>query len=641
MTKHSSLERGSWDFGVEAYFLLGRALWEAASQAGSAQVLRCLVRELQLMSGRDAEGTRVLCDFLAAPWMRALIQVHDRLRKYSQTRPAPAEHRARTLSDEVAELLRKGKQTDDTRELSSLLRAPHVGALLSAHDAVALEDFEPILPPLPDNLPEDEDAMRIVCLVRNRQPLGATIKRHEVTGDIVIARVILGGLADRSGLLHAGDKLVEVNGVSVAGLDPEQIIPILALSRGAVVFKMVPVSDRPVNDQTPLYVRAMMDYQPQWDPAIPCADAGLPFRRGDILQIVDQNDTHWWQARKASDQGTCAGLVPSSYLLTRKKQEFWSSPSFRALPYHKSTLLSTVEEDDDMKIDENWVEADEELFESEELKEEEEEFAGVDQRTFIAGFRRSTRLCRRRSAQGPRPGIPPCCPGGRCGGGGGPYEEVARYRRSPTDRHRAIVLVGPSGVGVNELRRRLVRFDPDRFQSAVPHTTRAQKSYEEDGREYHYVSRATFESMVYSHRMLEFGSYRGHFYGTSVDAVRSVLEGGKICVLDLEPQGIQEARTPELKPYVIFIKPPNGSRLRRSRKEATIITDYFLNAKFKDEDLQEMEDSARRTEARFGQFFDEAIVNDDLARAFGQLLSAVQRAQGEPQWVPAAWLSAR
>uniref|UniRef100_A0A6I8N0S3 Membrane palmitoylated protein 4 n=1 Tax=Ornithorhynchus anatinus TaxID=9258 RepID=A0A6I8N0S3_ORNAN len=471
---------------------------------------------------------------------------------------------------------------------------------LTAHDSVALEDFEPVLPPLPDNLPEDEDAMRIVCLVKNKQPLGATIKRHEVTGDVVIARVILGGLADRSGLLHAGDKLVEVNGVSVAGLDPEQIIHILALSRGIVTFKVVPVSDRPVNDQTALYVRAMTDYRPQQDPAIPCADAGLPFRRGDVLQIVDQNDVLWWQARKASDRGTRAGLIPSSYLLTSKRL---ANPTVIMIAFIILPLSVFPPRP--------------------------------------AGFRRSTRLCRRRSARGPQPGCPTCCPGRGCRGGGGPYEEVARYQRSPADRPRAIVLVGPSGVGVNELRRRLIGFNPDRFQSAVPHTTRARKSYEEDGREYHFVSRETFEGMVNSHRMLEFGTYGGNFYGTSADAVRSVLEGGRICVLDLEPQGIQGARTHDLKPYVIFIKPPGGSRLRRSRREATIITDYFVNVKFKDEDLQEMEDAARRTEARFGQFFDEVIVNDDLPRAFGQLLSAVQRAQGEPQWVPAAWLSVR
>lgn len=36
--------------------------------------------------------------------------------------------------------------------------------------------------------------------------------------------------------------------------------------------------------------------------------------------------------------------------------------------------------------------------------------------------------------------------------------------------------------------------------------------------------------------MLEYGEYKGHLYGTSVDAVQAVLDEGKICVMDLEPQ---------------------------------------------------------------------------------------------------------
>lgn len=36
---------------------------------------------------------------------------------------------------------------------------------------VAQKDFDPVLPPLPEDIPEDEEAMRIVCLVKNNQPL--------------------------------------------------------------------------------------------------------------------------------------------------------------------------------------------------------------------------------------------------------------------------------------------------------------------------------------------------------------------------------------------------------------------------------------------------------------------------------------
>lgn len=51
-----------------------------------------------------------------------------------------------------------------------------------------------------------------------------------------------------------------------------------------------------------------------------------------------------------------------------------------------------------------------------------------------------------------------------------------------------------------------------------------------------------------------------------------------------------------------------------------------------------MEDSAKKMEAQFGQFFDQVIVNDNLQEASAQLLSAVHHAQDEPQWVPAIWI---
>ncbi|KAM9631160.1 MAGUK p55 subfamily member 4 [Morphnus guianensis] len=534
----------------------------------------------------------MLYDLLRSRWLQALLKIYECLQHYLGKRPVPVMLQARALNREVVELLREAPQSGEIKELRRLLRAPHLKALLSAHDTVAQKDFEPTLPPLPDNIPENEEAMRIVCLVKNNQPLGATIKRHEITGDITVARVIHGGLADRSGLLYAGDKLVEVNGVPVEGLEPEQVINILALSQGTIMFKLIPVSDRPVSNQTTLYVRAMADYWPLQDPAIPCADAGLPFKKGEILQIVDQNDALWWQARKVSDLSACAGLIPSNHLLKRKQREFWWSQPFQPHICLKSSM---------------------------------------------SGFRRSMRLCRRKS----RTNQQSCytrCPSSCYSTLAAPYEEVVRYQRHPADRNRLIILVGPAGVGVNELRRRLIASNPREFQSAIPHTTRVQKSYEMNGREYHYVSKETFENMVYSHRMLEYGEYKGYLYGTSIDAVRTVLDEGKICVIDLEPQGIQVARTHELKPYIIFIKPSSINCMRQTRKNARIITDYYVNMKFKEEDLQEMEDSAKKMEAQFGQFFDQVIVNDNLQEASAQLLSAVHRAQDEPQWVPAIWI---
>uniref|UniRef100_A0A8C2VZH4 MAGUK p55 scaffold protein 4 n=1 Tax=Chinchilla lanigera TaxID=34839 RepID=A0A8C2VZH4_CHILA len=532
---------------------------------GLSRILRLLLQELSLFYSRDVSGVSLLYDLLHSPWLQALLKVYGCLQEFREKKPVPTTHCAQQLSREVVEQLHESPDSLEIQELRQILQAPHYK--------------------------------------------GATIKRHEITGDILVARVIHGGLVDRSGLLYAGDKLVEVNGVSVEGLEPEQVIHILAMSQGTVVFKVVPVSDPPVSGWRTVHVRAMAEYRPREDPAIPCADAGLPFRKGDVLQVVDQSDALWWQARRASEPAACAGLIPSAHLLRRKQREFWWSQ-----PYQPHTCLKPS------------------IYK--------EEFVGYGQKFFLAGFRRSLRLCRRKSHRGQLwASLRGTGTGGCCTAVGTPYEEVARYQRHPADRHRLVVLVGPSGVGVNELRRRLIEFNPSHFQSAVPHTTRSPKSYEMNGREYHYVSKETFESLIYSHRMLECGEYKGHLYGTSVDAVHTVLDEGKICVLDLEPQDIQVARTSELKPYVIFIKPSSMSSMKQSRKNARIITDYFVDMKLQDEDLQEMEELAQKMETQFGQFFDHVIVNDSFQDACAQLLSAIQRAQEDPQWVPATWIS--
>ncbi|XP_004674445.1 PREDICTED: MAGUK p55 subfamily member 4 [Condylura cristata] len=606
-------------------------------ESDPSQVLRCVLQDPDVFYSRDMAGVCLLYDLLRSPWLQALLKVYDCLQEFQEKKLVPAILQTQALSHEVMELLHEAPISHEIQELKQILQTPHFKALLSAHDTVAQKDFEPLLPPLPDDIPESEEAMKIVCLVKNQQPLGATIKRHEMTGDILVARVIHGGLAERSGLLSAGDKLVEVNGISVEGLDPEQVTHILAMSGGTIMFKVVPVLDPPVNSQKMLYVRAMMEYWPQEDPFIPCMDAGLPFQKGDILQVVDQSDALWWQARKISDLETCVGLIPSSHLLKRKQREFWWSQPHQPHPHLQSTMMISMDEEDDIKIDEKCVEADEETFESEELSEDKEEFVGHGQKFFVAGFRRSLRLSRRSHLGQPRASA--CC--ASSGAVGAPYEEVVKYQRCASDKPRLIVLVGPSGVGVNELRRQLIELNPNHFQSAVPHTTRSKKSYEVNGREYHYVSKETFENLMYGHRMLEYGEYRGHLYGTSLDAVQAVLEEGKICVMDLEPQSIQMTRTHELKPYVIFIKPSNLSCMKLSRKNAKMITDYYVDMKFNDEDLQEMENLAQKMETQFGQFFDQVIVNDNLQEASAQLLSAIQQAQEEPQWVPVTWASSK
>uniref|UniRef100_A0A8C9U1J8 MAGUK p55 scaffold protein 4 n=1 Tax=Scleropages formosus TaxID=113540 RepID=A0A8C9U1J8_SCLFO len=397
---------------------------------------------------------------------------------------------------------------------------------------------------------------------------------------LIPEQVIHGGLADRSGLLNMGDKLVEVNWQPVAGMDPEQIIEILTQSQGTIMFKLVPMSDKPVNTPVKLYMRAMVDYCPQHDPAIPCADAGVVFHKGNVLEVVDQTDALWWQARKLPSTSAFAGLIPSAELLKRWAEESVHSTCITSRCVTFFILNSAL------------------------LKRDQDNHYPSSSHSALTH----------------------------------PYEEVVLYQRRMQDKHRLVVLVGSSGVGVNELRRRLIERQPKIFQGPVPHTTRPPKSYEEPGREYHFIKKEQFENMADTQRFLEYAEYKGHLYGTSFDGIRDVLDKGMICIVDIEPHAIPSIRTQEFRPYIIFVKPPSCARMRKTRKNAQIITNYFVNRPFKEEDFQEIEEAAKKMEAQYGHFFDHVLVNDGLQDSCEQLLWVTRRAQDDPQWVPAAWL---
>lgn len=74
-----------------------------------------------------------------------------------------------------------------------------------------------------------------------------------------------------------------------------------------------------------MFVKALFDYSPAEDKAIPCKEAGLAFRKGDILQVMSQDDATWWQAKLEGDGNLRAGLIPSKHFQERLANAFLSS----------------------------------------------------------------------------------------------------------------------------------------------------------------------------------------------------------------------------------------------------------------------------------------------------------------------------
>ncbi|XP_006608013.1 MAGUK p55 subfamily member 7 isoform X4 [Apis dorsata] len=517
-----------------------------------------------------------LSELLQSKELNALVNVHNKiLNNVKDDKFFPVLSNSMDIDIEVLDLLStKTHVSKDCKELFHLLQKPHIQGLLCAHDAVAQKDYYPRLPEIPLEVDEDEETVKIVQLVKSNEPLcgagvepivGATIKTCEVTGKIVIARIMHGGAADRSGLIHVGDEVCEVNGISVEGKTPNCVLKILQNSEGTITFKIVPADSKGGIRESKVRVRAHFSYKAAEDPYIPCKEAGLDFSKGDVLHIVSQDDAYWWQARREGDRNMRAGLIPS-----------------RALQERRIILERQQKEktdDDNMKNDD---------FDREEIPT---------------------------------------------------YEEVAKLYPRP-GLYRPVVLIGPPGVGRNELKRRLMATDPDKYKTPVPYTSRQPRPGEINGKEYHFVSREKMEEEIEAGKFIEYGEYKGNLYGTSSESVSSLINAGYVCLLNPHYQALKMLRTPQTKPYVIYIKPPRFEILKETRNDARARStfDESNSRGFTDEEFSEILHSAARIEFLYTHLFDEVIVNADLPIAFEQLVNAVHRVESEPLWVPASWV---
>lgn len=88
------------------------------------------------------------------------------------------------------------------------------------------------------------------------------------------------------------------------------------------------------------------------------------------------------------------------------------------------------------------------------------------------------------------------------------------------------------------------------------------------GREYIFVPREKMNTDIAAGKFIEHGEYKGHLYGTSAESVKSIVNSGCVCVLSPHYQAIKFLRTPQLKPFIIHIKPPEYDELKHTRDEA-------------------------------------------------------------------------
>lgn len=94
------------------------------------------------------------------------------------------------------------------------------------------------------------------------------------------------------------------------------------------------------------------------------------------------------------------------------------------------------------------------------------------------------------------------------------------------------------------------------------------------GREYLFVSREKMESDIECGKFIEHGEFKGHLYGTSGESVKTIINAGAVCIMNPHYQAIKALRTPQLKPYLIYVKPPLYDEFKMTRISAKAISSF-------------------------------------------------------------------
>ncbi|KAI5309485.1 guanylate kinase, partial [Ascosphaera atra] len=179
-------------------------------------------------------------------------------------------------------------------------------------------------------------------------------------------------------------------------------------------------------------------------------------------------------------------------------------------------------------------------------------------------------------------------------------------------KFRPVVLSGPSGTGKSTLLKRLFTEFPDTFGFSVSHTTRSPRPGEQDGREYYFSTRDSFLDLVKANGFIEHAQFGGNFYGTSKKAVKDVAEKGRICILDIEMEGVKQVKNSDLNARFLFIAPPSEEELeKRLRGRGT-----------ENEDSLQKRLAQAKNELAFAKqpgIHEKIIVNDDLDRAYREM----------------------
>lgn len=163
------------------------------------------------------------------------------------------------------------------------------------------------------------------------------------------------------------------------------------------------------------------------------------------------------------------------------------------------------------------------------------------------------------------------------------------------------MISGPSGTGKSSIIKAL-RNQVNGLGYTISHTTRAPRSTEQEGVDYHFVDRDRFLRMIDSEGFVEWAEVYGHLYGTSFCSLNEQMSEGSDVLLDIDSQGADHVRSRFESSVLVYVLPPSLEVLEKRLRERGTDDENTISRRM-DEAIREIKNCTR---------YDYVIINEDL-----------------------------
>jgi len=174
------------------------------------------------------------------------------------------------------------------------------------------------------------------------------------------------------------------------------------------------------------------------------------------------------------------------------------------------------------------------------------------------------------------------------------------------------VFSAPSGAGKTSLVKALLA-EVEGIEVSVSHTTRAMRPGEQDGVDYHFISKDEFENMVEADAFLEHAQVFDNFYGTARSSIDTRLAAGADVILEIDWQGARQVRAWKTDALSVFILPPSREALEERLRGRGQDSEEIIARRMRDA-VSEMSHYAE---------FDYLVINDQFETALKELVAIV------------------